>query len=456
MIPHSSIRISADRGGTFCDVFASYPDPNDPSRIKETVVKLLSQDPANYKDAPTEGIRRVLELATGERIPRGTVLPTDKLGAPSSLSLSLSIVPKTSHIDYIRLSTTVATNALLERKGHKHALLITKGFKDLLLIGNQSRPKIFDLNIRRPPPLYSSVIEVDERVTLVGYTSDPLSEEHAIHFNSDGGIKRGYRGNGWDKVGDAEGPGEIVRGLSGEAVRVIKKPDLESVKSDLDRLYADGYRSLAIVLVHSYTYPTHEHLIGQLARSIGFTHVSESAALLPMIKMVPRGVSSTADAYLTPILKEYLDGFFQGFDDKLRDANVDGPRVEFMGSDGGLLDLKNFSGLKSILSGPAGGVVGYALTSWDREDGRPVIGLDVGGTSTDVSRFDGRYEVVYETTTAGVTIQSPQLDINTVAAGGGSRLFFRNGLFQAGPESAGAEPGPVCYRCVPSPPLLVR
>lgn len=185
-----------------------------------------------------------------------------------------------------------------------------------------------------------------------------------------------------------------------------------------------------------------------------------------MIKMVPRGVSSTADAYLTPILREYLDGFFNGFDEKLKDGKVKSPRVEFMGSDGGLLDLQNFSGLKSILSGPAGGVVGYALTSWDPERKQPVIGydflssiatcaltlcddsLDVGGTSTDVSRFDGRYEVVYETTTAGVTIQSPQLDINTVAAGGGSCLTFRNGLFMAGPESAGAEPGPVCYRFV--------
>jgi 5-oxoprolinase (ATP-hydrolysing) len=282
--------------------------------------------------------------------------------------------------DYIRLSTTVATNALLERKGHKHALLITKGFKDLLLIGNQSRPKIFDLNIRRPPPLYSAVLEVDERVTLVGYTSDPLCEEHAIQFdesNNNGGrpgIKRGYRGQGWDGVGDAEGPGEIVRGLSGEAVRVIKRPDLDAVKADLERLHREEYRSLAIILVHSYTFPDHERLIGALARSVGFTHVSESAALLPMIKMVPRGVSSTADAYLTPILREYLDGFFQGFDNKLRDATVASPRVEFMSSDGGLVDLKNFSGLKSILSGPAGGVVGYALTSWDKEDKRPVIG----------------------------------------------------------------------------------
>ncbi|KAJ8517891.1 hypothetical protein ONZ45_g4997 [Pleurotus djamor] len=421
-IPDRSIRICADRGGTFCDLHASYPDPENPNERKELVVKLLSQDPSNYEDAPTEGIRRILETLTGEEIPRGEVL------------------------NYIRLSTTVATNALLERKGHKHALLITKGFKDLLLIGNQSRPKIFDLNIRRPKPLYSTVIEVDERVTLVGYTSDPQAEEHAIQFNDDGTVKRGYRGKGWDRNGDAEGPGEIVRGLSGEAVRIIAKPDPEKVKQDLEKLFADGYRSIAIVFVHSYTYPEHENLVGSLAREIGFTQVSESSALLPMIKMVPRGVSSTADAYLTPILREYLDGFFNGFDEKLKDGRVKSPRVEFMGSDGGLLDLQNFSGLKSILSGPAGGVVGYALTSWDADRKQPIIGLDVGGTSTDVSRFDGRYEVVYETTTAGVTIQSPQLDINTVAAGGGSCLTFRNGLFMAGPESAGAEPGPVCYR----------
>lgn len=152
--------------------------------------------------------------------------------------------------------------------------------------------------------------------------------------------------------------------------------DLKAVEQDLKKLYDEGYRSLAIVLVHSYTFPDHERAIGSLARSIGFTHVSESAQLLPMIKMVPRGVSSTADAYLTPILREYLDGFFKGFDAKLRDGHVKSPRVEFMGSDGGLVDLNNFSGLKSILSGPAGGVVGYALTSWDGERKYPIIGCE--------------------------------------------------------------------------------
>ncbi|TDL23523.1 5-oxoprolinase [Rickenella mellea] len=421
-IPDHSIRICADRGGTFCDVHASYPDPENTKERKEIVVKLLSQDTANYKDAPTEGIRRILEIVTGEKIPRKTLLNTKK-------------------IDYIRLSTTVATNALLERKGQKHVLLITRGFKDLLLIGNQSRPKIFDLNIRRPPPLYSSVLEIDERVTLVGYTSDPNAGENAVQFDEDGNVKRGFRGPGWDGEGDAEGPGRIVKGLSGEAVRILRQPDLDEVKRDLQKLYDDGFRSIAIVFVHSYTYPEHELQVGEIARTVGFEHISMSSQLLPMIKMVPRGVSSTADAYLTPILRSYLDGFFAGFD-----TSGDVLRVEFMGSDGGLLDLDNFSGLKSILSGPAGGVVGYALTSWDEESRQAVIGLDVGGTSTDVSRFDGRYEVVYETTTAGVTIQSPQLDINTVAAGGGSCLAFRNGLFVTGPESAGADPGPACYR----------
>ena len=310
---------------------------------------------------------------------------------------------------------------------------------------------------------------MDERVTLIGYTSDPSYTEHAVQFSPDGkDVARGYRGPGWSGAEDelADGPGEIVRGISGEAVRILRKPDTPTVRMDLQTLFDQGYRSLAIVFAHSYTFPTHEQLVASLAREVGFEHVSVSSELLPMIKMVPRGVSSTADAYLTPVLRAYLDGFFEGFDEGLKTGG-EGARVEFMGSDGGLVDLDNFSGLKSILSGPAGGVVGYALTSWDEDERRPIIGyvvdshdasgailrsfihssLDVGGTSTDVSRFaGGRYEVVYETTTAGVTIQSPQLDINTVAAGGGSCLVFRNGLFVTGPESAGADPGPACYR----------
>lgn len=431
-VPDHSIRICADRGGTFCDLHASYPDPEDNSSRREFVVKLLSQDPSKYRDAPTEGIRRILERITGEKIERGTKLPTNK-------------------IDYIRLSTTVATNALLERKGKKHALLITKGFKDLLLIGNQSRPRIFDLNIKRPEPLYSDVVEVDERVTLVGYTSDPEAIEHAIQFDDHGKIVKEYSGEASATAYDGNPTPEIVRGLSGEAVQILQKPDLQQVERDLRRLYDQDFRSIAVIFAHSYTFPDHEIAVGRLAEKLGFTQVSLSSQLLPMIKMLPRGVSSTADAYLTPILRDYLDGFFAGFDEELRGSGKGAQqgrhaRVEFMGSDGGLLNLDNFSGLKSILSGPAGGVVGYALTSWDEKSRKPIIGLDVGGTSTDVSRYAGRYEVTYETTTAGISIQSPQLDINTVAAGGGSCLTFRNGLFRAGPESSGAQPGPACYR----------
>lgn len=288
-----------------------------------------------------------------------------------------------SLLDYIRLSTTVATNALLERKGRKHALLITKGFKDLLLIGNQSRPRIFDLNIRRPPPLYSTVVEIDERVTLVGYTSDPHAEEHKVIFDEDGQVKRGYRGKGWDRKGDAEGPGRIVQGISGEAVRILKVPgeffgqpstasltqsfiDEPAIRADLQKLYDDGFRSVAVVLAHSYTFPDHELLLGKVASSLGFEHISLSSQLLPMIKLVPRGVSATADAYLTPILRAYLDGFFSGFAQR--------PRVEFMSSDGGLVDANHFTGLKTILSGPAGGVVGYARTSWDEKRKMSIIG----------------------------------------------------------------------------------
>ncbi|WVQ70847.1 hypothetical protein IAR50_000372 [Cryptococcus sp. DSM 104548] len=420
-VPDHSIRISIDRGGTFTDVHASVPSPGT-SKRDEFVIKLLSQDPSNYQDAPVEGIRRVLERATGKEYERGHSLPTEKL-------------------EYVRLSTTVATNALLERKGQKHALLITKGFKDLLEIGNQARPRIFDLNIKRTKPLYSKAVEVDERVTLVGFTSDPNNEQNALVFNEDGTVKKAYSGVAAEEQ-ESLLKGRIVQGVSGEAVRILKEPDLDVVKADLQHLYDEGYRSIAVCLAHSYTFFDHELAIGRLATDVGFTHISLSSQLLPMIKMTTRGQSTTADAYLTPVLQDYLDGFYSGFEG----GKDGGLHVEFMGSDGGLVDLKNFSGLKSLLSGPAGGVVGCALTSWDSEEKAPVIGLDVGGTSTDVSRYNGRYESVYETITAGIAINTLQLDINTVAAGGGSCLTYRNGLFRAGPESAGAHPGPACYR----------
>lgn len=341
----------------------------------------------------------------------------------------------------VRLSTTVATNALLERKGQDHALVITKGFRDLLEIGNQTRPRIFELDIRRALPLYSTVVEVDERVTLVGYTSDPDHAAHAVDFGPSGKVTKPYSGPGAAEF-EALYPQRVVQGLSGEAVKVIKEPDLGEVRRDLQAAYDKGYRGVAVCFAHSYTFPDHELAIGKLATEMGFTNVSLSSQLLPQIKMTTRGQSTTADAYLTPILRDYLSGFYAGFE-----GGENGTlSVEFMGSDGGLVELKHFSGLRSLLSGPAGGVVGYALTSWDEEEKAPIIGFDVGGTSTDVSRFAGRYESVAETTTAGIAINVPQLDINTVAAGGGSCLTYKNGLLRAGPDSAGAHPGPACYR----------
>ncbi|XP_072234316.1 5-oxoprolinase isoform X2 [Leuresthes tenuis] len=377
-----------DRGGTFTDVFARLPDG------RERVLKLLSRDPQNYKDAPTEGIRRILEEETGQVFPRDR--PVD-----------------TSPIGWIRMGTTVATNALLEREGERTALLVTKGFKDLLHIGTQARPKLFDLEVAVPDVLYEEVIEVDERVVL--------------------------------KQEDCELPGKhpkhLVTGRTLETLEVWKGIDLEQVEKDLRGVLSRGITSLAVLLLHSYTWSVHEEAVGTLARSLGFTQVSLSSVVMPMVRAVPRGYTVCADAYLTPKIHQYLKGFTSGFKGALKDVDV-----LFMQSDGGLTPMEQFCGSRAVLSGPAGGVVGYAITSYSQMEKKPVIGFDMGGTSTDVSRYAGQYEHVFEATTAGVTLQAPQLDINTVAAGGGSRLFFRSGMFVVGPESAGAHPGPACYR----------
>ncbi|UZP36101.1 hypothetical protein NXS19_003917 [Fusarium pseudograminearum] len=391
------IRIAIDRGGTFTDCVGEHNG-------KEIIIKLLSEDPANYKDAPLEGIRRIMSHFLGRDIPRGEALDTSK-------------------IESIRMGTTVATNALLERKGEKIAMVVTKGFKDCLTIGNQSRPKIFDLAIRKPDVLYEKVVEIDERVTLEDYAEDPERTQTEAEA----------------QVGTKEAEGKtLVRGLSGETVRILKRAEEDDIRSKLKGVYDQGIRSIAVCLMHGYTYPDHEALIGRVAKDIGFQHISLSHELMPMIKLVSRATSVCADAYLTPAIRKYIDGFQAGFEGGLgtrsvkEETGTKGARCEFMQSDGGLVDVEKFTGLKAILSGPAGD---------------SFIGFDMGGTSTDVSRYgEGRYEHVFETTTAGVTIQSPQLDINTVAAGGGSRLFFRNGLFVVGPESAGAHPGPACYR----------
>ncbi|KAI9353888.1 Hydantoinase/oxoprolinase-domain-containing protein [Obelidium mucronatum] len=407
----NKIRVFIDRGGTFTDCIAFIPSKEGGFTTK--VIKLLSEDPANYKDAPTEAIRRIKEFASGKTIPRKGKLDT-------------------SDIELIRMGTTVATNALLERKGGPVCLVVTKGFKDILHIQNQARPKIFDLEINMPGVLYQQVIEVDERVSLVGYTA------HASGVVKEEDIPKGDE--------------NYAKGVTGEWVKILKKPDLVHVENTLKAVYKSGIRSIAICLMHSFTFTEHENQIAQIATRLGFTNVSTSSQTTPMIKLVPRGNSAVSDAYLTPSIKTYISGFNSGFDSGLtqrqknEDGSSEGVRVQFMKSDGGLADVNDFNGLGAILSGPAGGVVGYALTSYDADEGTPVIGFDMGGTSTDVSRYAGRYDHVFETTTAGITIQAPQLDINTVAAGGGSRLFFRNGMFVVGPESAGANPGPTCYK----------
>lgn len=337
------------------------------------------------------------------------------MGAQIPKGTSLDLTP----VESIRMGTTVATNALLERKGERTALLITKGFRDLLIIGNQARPKLFDLSVRKLDKLYETVIEVDERVTAEGFSEDP--EPKPIDVSSDAAL---------------------IEGLTGEPLRILKKPDLQTIRQDLQKLWDQGYRSLAVALMHSYNFPDHELAIGQLAKEMGFK-VSLSSQLQSMIKIVPRAQSAVADAYLSPITETYLEGFRRSFKGELMDGHSN--KLLLSQSHGGLVKFTEFTGLRAILSGPAGGVIGYAKTCYDPAEATPVLGFDMGGTSTDVSRYGGTLEHVFESTTAEVSIQSPQLDVNTVAAGGGSILFWSNGLFKVGPESAGAYPGPACY-----------
>ena len=225
---------------------------------------------------------------------------------------------------------------------------------------------------------------------------------------------------------------------------MLTRSDANAARAGLQSLFDSGVRSLAITLLHSYTFPDHELALARLAETIGFTQISLSSQVSPMIKAISRGYSATADAYLTPLTKAYIENFRTGFLGNLEDSN--GARCEFMQSDGGLAKWQDFSGLKAILSGPAGGVVGFSKTCYDTDRRKPVIGFDMGGTSTDVSRYAGSLEHTFESITAGIIIQSPQLEVDTVAAGGGSILSYKNGLFMAGPESASAHPGPVAYR----------
>ncbi|KXJ77397.1 5-oxoprolinase [Aedes albopictus] len=377
-----------DRGGTFTDVLCITPDGG----IR--TLKLLSEDPANYPDAPTEGIRRILAMETGD------------------LARTAEGLVNTELIGWVRMGTTVATNALLERAGDPVALVVNRGFRDLLQIGNQARPNIFQLNIQKPSNLYREVIEIDCR--LVPAQRDICQLEQS-----------------WDEL----------QGASDARYLEMVPIDESQIRAKLTETRNKGITSLAVVLAHSYACPDHELRVGEIAREVGFRHVTLSHKAMPMCRLVARGFTACAEAYLTPHVERYLASFRAGFKDQL-----EGVDVLFMQSDGGLTKMENFRGARAILSGPAGGVVGYAVTGSRDSEGQPLIGFDMGGTSTDVSRYAGTYDHVVESTTAGVTIQAPQLDINTVAAGGGSRLFFRSGLFVVGPESAGAHPGPTCYK----------
>ena len=291
-----------------------------------------------------------------------------------------------ARIGSVRLGTTVATNALLERRGEPTVLVITRGFRDALRIGYQNRPRIFARQIILPELLYHRVIEVTERVSAHGEVVEPLDEEAAAR--------------------------------------------------DLRAAYADGLRAVAVVCLHGYRYPAHEARIGEIARDIGFTQVSESHATSPLMKLVSRGDTTVVDAYLSPILSRYVDHVT---------AELNGTPVLFMQSNGGLADAHRFRGKDSILSGPAGGIVGMARTA-AAAGYRRVIGFDMGGTSTDVSHYAGEFERQYETEVAGVRMRAPMLSIHTVAAGGGSILAFDGSRYRVGPDSAGADPGPACYR----------
>ena len=349
-----------DRGGTFTDIVARKPDGSLLSH------KLLSENPERYKDAAVQGIRDLLGLEADQPIPAGT-------------------------IDAVKMGTTVATNALLERKGDRTVLLITKGLRDLLRIGYQNRPRLFDLEIVLPELLYDAVIEVEERL-------------------------------------DAEG--EIVTPLNARQVR-------EALRT----AHGEGVRSVAVALMHGYRFPEHEQKIGEMAREQGFTQVSLSHEVSPLIKLVSRGDTTVVDAYLSPILRRYVGQV----SDALGADKGGCKSLMFMQSNGGLTDAGLFQGKDAILSGPAGGVVGMVRSAeaagFDR-----LIGFDMGGTSTDVCHYAGDYERDFETEVAGVRMRAPMMSIHTVAAGGGSILSFRQGRMQAGPESAGANPGPASYR----------
>jgi 5-oxoprolinase (ATP-hydrolysing) len=345
-----------DRGGTFTDIVGRAPDGTIHPH------KVLSENPEAYRDAAIQGIRELMGVESGGTIPSGQIAA-------------------------VKMGTTVATNALLERKGERTALFITKGFRDALEIGYQARPDIFAKEIIKPELLYEAVHEISERVRADGTLETPL--------------------------------------------------DVSGARAALQTAYDDGIRSIAIVLMHAYAFPDHEVRLGEMARETGFTQISISHEASPLMKLVGRGDTTVVDAYLSPILRRYVN--------QVQEELGEGPRLMFMQSSGGLTAADLFQGKDAILSGPAGGVVGAVETSKMAGFGK-IIGFDMGGTSTDVCHFDGDYERAFETEVAGVRMRAPMMMIHTVAAGGGSILHYKDGRFQVGPDSAGANPGPACYR----------
>ncbi len=344
-----------DRGGTFTDIVARRPDGSLATH------KLLSEHPGQYRDAALAGMRQLMAVAPDAPLP-------------------------VAHIGAIKMGTTVATNALLERKGEATVLAITRGFRDALRIAYQNRPKLFARQIVLPELLYREVIEIDERI-----------------------------------------------GAHGE---VVIELDEAAARAALQDAYGRGLRSIAIVLMHGYRHQAHEAALARIARDVGYTQVSVSHQVSPMMKLVARGDTTVVDAYLSPILRRYVDQLAE---------ELPGVHLQFMQSNGGLTNARAFQGKDSILSGPAGGIVGMvrasALAGFDK-----VIGFDMGGTSTDVSHYAGEFERVFETQVAGVRMRAPMMSIHTVAAGGGSILHFDGARYRVGPDSAGADPGPASYR----------
>ncbi|MBL6457340.1 hydantoinase B/oxoprolinase family protein [Belnapia sp. T6] len=344
-----------DRGGTFTDIVARDPE----GRL--STAKLLSENPGRYRDAAVAGIRQILGLAPGAPIPPGV-------------------------IEAVKMGTTVATNALLERKGERVLLLVNRGFADMLRIGNQARPRLFDLNVKLPDLLHEQVAEIGGRIAVSGEELEPLDEGAA--------------------------------------------------RAALEAAWADGIRAVAIVLMHAWAHPAHELRLGEIAREIGFPQISLSHQASPLPRIVPRGDTTVVDAYLSPILRRYVEQV---------SGELPGVRLYFMQSNGGLAEAGHFQGKDAILSGPAGGIVGAARTAGMAGLDR-IIGFDMGGTSTDVALYAGEFERAFETLVAGVRMRAPMMAINTVAAGGGSILQFDGARYRVGPESAGAVPGPACYR----------